>query len=54
METDVRSPDSAAIPVAEPSDGVDLQTTAESGQTSLLSRKDTRMLEEQPTPGSSS
>jgi len=54
METDVRSPDSAAVPVAELSDGADLQTTVASGRTFLLSRKDTRIFEEQPTPANSS
>jgi len=35
METDVQNLDSSAIPVAELSDGVDLQTAVKSGQTSL-------------------
>ena len=54
METDVRSPDSAAVLIAELSDDVDLQTTVVSGRTLLLSRKDTRIFEEQPIPANSS
>jgi N-glycosylase/DNA lyase len=53
MDTDARSLESGAIPVADLSGGVDLQATVESGQTYLWSREDGQMFEEQPATGGS-